>query len=269
MKIETIGDCSDLYENAAEELKRLDHDIDKIIQDLANKVEARGVPKNKVARQVVKELTGRGVLSPTRIYKGLGIEYKRKYVKRVAKETFPQVENIPTEESSTNTHAVQVVATSTGHSETLTGMNRRPNMITDKESAKRLSLQQEEAEVERNLLKHEISDLKNQVKVLNEKSSPELLKEIEEKFADDQKGVLDSKKMQKISMEAGRNLMILVERYNSILQEAVERGKPVPLGTYILTRPELKIVPIRIMVDFDRKRIWVELWEKRLQSLSK
>jgi len=63
--------------------------------------------------------------------------------------------------------------------------------------------------------------------------------------------------------------MILVERYNSILQKAVERGKPVPLGTYILTRPELKIVPIRIMVDFDRKRIWVELWEKRLQSLSK
>src|SRR5918994_7622739 len=90
MRIETIGDCSDLYENAAEERKRLDHDIDKIIQDLANKVEARGVPKNKVARQVVKELTARGVLSPTRIYEGLGIENKRKYVKRVTEETFPQ-----------------------------------------------------------------------------------------------------------------------------------------------------------------------------------
>jgi hypothetical protein len=224
---------------------------------LANKVEARGVPKNKVARQVVRELTARGVLSPTRIYKGLGIEYKRKYVKRVTEETFPQVENIPTEESSTNTHAVQVVATSTGHSETLTGMNRR------------LSKQLEEADNERTMLKREIADLKNQVKVLSEKNTPELLKEIEEKFADDQKGVLDSKKMQKISMEAGKNLIILVERYNSILQEAVERGKPVPLGTYILTKPELKIVPIRIMVDFNGKRIWVELWEKRLQSLSK
>ena len=92
MRIGTIGDCSDLYDNAAEELKRLDHDIDKIIQDLANKVEARGVPKNKVARQVAKELTAREVLSPTRIYEGLGIEYKRKYVKRVVEETFPQVE---------------------------------------------------------------------------------------------------------------------------------------------------------------------------------
>jgi hypothetical protein len=149
------------------------------------------------------------------------------------------------------------VATSTGHSETLTGMNRR------------LSKQLEEADNERTMLKREIADLKNQVKVLSEKNTPELLKEIEEKFADDQKGVLDSKKMQKISMEAGKNLIILVERYNSILQEAVERGKPVPLGTYILTKPELKIVPIRIMVDFNGKRIWVELWEKRLQSLSK
>ena len=257
MSIRTNGDCSDLYDNAAEELKTLENDIDKIIQDLANKVEARGVPKNKVARQVVKELTARGVLSPTRIYEGLGIENKRKYVKRVTEETFPQVENIPTEESSTNTHAVQVVATSTGHSETLTGMNRR------------LSKQLEEADNERTMLKREIADLKNQVKVLSEKNTPELLKEIEEKFADDQKGVLDSKKMQKISMEAGKNLIILVERYNSILQEAVERGKPVPFGTYILTKPELKLVPVKVMVDFNSKRIWVELWEKRLQRLSK
>jgi hypothetical protein len=75
--------------------------------------------------------------------------------------------------------------------------------------------------------------------------------------------------MQKISMEAGKNLMILVERYNSILQVAVERGKPVPFGTYIMTRPESKLVPVRIMVDFNNKRIWIELWEKRLQSLSK
>jgi hypothetical protein len=224
---------------------------------LAKDVEARGVPKNKVARQVVKELTARGVLSPTRIYEGLGIENKRKYVKKVLEETFPQAENIPTEESSTTTHAVQVVATSTGHSESLTDMNRR------------ISKELEEAYSERSMLKHEIADLKNQVKVLREKNTPELLKEIEEKFANDQKGVLDSKKMQKISMDAGKNLMILVERYNSILQEAVERGKPVPFGTYILTKPELKLVPIRIMVDFDRKRIWVELWEKRLQKLSR
>jgi hypothetical protein len=154
-------------------------------------------------------------------------------------------------------------------SEDFDRMNRGQDVITEKERAKLLSKELEEAEGERNMLKHEIADLKHQVKVLSEKNTPELLKEIEEKFADDQKGVLDAKKLQKINMEAGRNLMILAERYNSILQEAVERGKPVPFGTYILTKPELKLVPIRIMVDFNRKRIWVELWEKRLQSLSR
>ena len=67
---------------------------------MAKNVEARGVPKNKVARQVVKELTARGVLSQSRIYEGLGIEQKRKYKKKVAEKTFPQVENISTEEST-------------------------------------------------------------------------------------------------------------------------------------------------------------------------
>jgi DNA-binding ferritin-like protein len=59
----SIIDCKDLYDNAAERLKELDNDIDKTIQDLAQAVEAKGVPKNKVARQVVKELTARGIKS--------------------------------------------------------------------------------------------------------------------------------------------------------------------------------------------------------------
>jgi hypothetical protein len=49
---------------------------------LTRLVEERGVPKNKIARIVVKELTARGVLSPSRIYEGLGIEQKRKYRKK-------------------------------------------------------------------------------------------------------------------------------------------------------------------------------------------
>jgi hypothetical protein len=57
----SIIDCSDLYDNAAESLKMLDSDIDKTIQDLAKEVEARGVPKNKVARQVVRADSKRGI----------------------------------------------------------------------------------------------------------------------------------------------------------------------------------------------------------------
>ncbi|HKI09290.1 MAG TPA: hypothetical protein VKA09_12920 [Nitrososphaeraceae archaeon] len=89
MSIKSIVDCSDLYDNAAKKLKRLDNDIDKNVRDLAKRVEARGVPKNKVARQVVRELTAREVLSPSRIYEGLGIEHKRKIKKKVIEETFP------------------------------------------------------------------------------------------------------------------------------------------------------------------------------------
>ena len=56
-------------------------------------------------------------------------------------------------------------------------MNRGPDVITEKERAKMLSKELEEAASERNLLRHEIDDLKNQVKVLSEKNTPELLKE--------------------------------------------------------------------------------------------
>src|ERR671910_845037 len=72
-------------------------------------------------------------------------------------------------------------------SEDFSKMNRGPNIITEKERIKKLEQELEEADSERSLLRHEIDDLKNQVKTLSEKSSPELLKEIQERFADDQK----------------------------------------------------------------------------------
>jgi len=147
-------------------------------------------------------------------------------------------------------------------------MNRGQDVITESEKIKKLGERITQVEEEKEMIRVENHTLKEENHILKEKTQPELLKELQEKFYDEP-GLLDAKKLQKISMEAGKNLMILAERYNSILQEAVERGKPVPFGTYILTKPELKLVPIRIMVDFDRKRIRVELWEKRLQRLSR
>jgi hypothetical protein len=146
-------------------------------------------------------------------------------------------------------------------------MNRGPDVITEAERARRLTKQLEEADNERSMLRREIDDLKNQVKVLSEKHTPDLLNELQDKFAD-QHGILDANKLQKVSIGAGKNLMILVQRYNAILQEVVESGQPVPVGTYIITKPEMKLVPVRILVDFNRKRVWLELWEKKLQSLT-
>ena len=68
-------------------------------------------------------------------------------------------------------------------------------------------------------------------------------------------------------MDMGRNLISLIERYNSIIQDAVEAGQPVPFGTYIMTKPEMKLVPVNITVDFDRRKITMSLWEKKLLSL--
>ena len=59
-------------------------------------------------------------------------------------------------------------------------MNRGQDVITESERAKRLEQRLAEAEEERTLLRQEREDLKNQVNVLKEKSTPELLKELQE-----------------------------------------------------------------------------------------
>jgi hypothetical protein len=302
VKIESVINCSDLYDKAAESLMKLDSDIDKTIQDLAKKVEARGVPRNKVARQVVKELTAREVLSPSRIYEGLGYEQKRKYKKREIEETFPQVENISAEESSTNQQAIQVVATRTGRSETFKDMNGGLNVKLVSEEQKQIAglrqeneslkenerlkekeklelvneityLREENAglsskkeELERQLVEktEQISELKRENKIINEKTQPELLRELMERFYD-KPGMLDAKQLQKISEKAGRDLETYVQRYNTLILGAVELGQPVPLGLYIIIKPNKVLVPIRLEIDFDKRKIEISLWEKKLE----
>jgi hypothetical protein len=109
------------------------------------------------------------------------------------------------------------------------------------------------------------------------KPASEIVEILKKKFADvtserdnlsnDKPGLLDAKQLQKISKKAGRDLETIVQRYNTIIQGAVESGDPVPIGTYAITKPDMKLVPVRIMVDFDRKKIKMSLWEKKLQSL--
>jgi hypothetical protein len=293
--------CKDLYDNAAERLKGLDNDIDKTIQELAKNVEARGVPKNKVARQVVKELTAREVLSPSRIYEGLGIEQKRRYKKREKEETFPHVENISTEKSSTSQQAIQVAAR-TGQSGTLKDMNRGLDIKLVSEEQKQIgalrleieSLREKEREhiieiaylrkenarlnskneeLERQStkkteqeseLKKENDELKKENEVLKEKTRPEMLKEIQERFYDEP-GLIKGDELQAVHEQAGKNLVFHLERCNSVLQDAVDAGLPVPVGLYIIAKPEMVFVPVRFTVDFNDKKLNISLWEKKLQ----
>jgi hypothetical protein len=279
MKTATSINCSDLYDNAAEGLKGLDNDINEIIQELAKDVEARGVPKNKVARQVVKELTAREVLSQSRIYEGLGIEYKRKHKKSI-EETFPQVENTSTE-STTNQLAVQVAAR-TGQSETLKDMNGGPDIklvsenerLKEKEESEliaylskenaRLNSKNEELEEQLAKKTERENELKKEIEVLKEKTQPEMLKEIQERFYDEP-GLIKGDKLRKVNIEAGKNLVFHLERCNSVLQDAVDAGQPVPVGLYIIAKPEMVFVPVRFTVDFDSRKLNISLWEKKLQ----
>lgn len=305
MNTEPSIDCSDLYDNAAERLKELDKDIDKTIQDLAKDVEARGVPKNKVARQVVKELTAREVLSPSRIYEGLGVEQKRKYKKREIEETFPQAEIIPTEESSSDLKAIQVAATRIGQSETLKDMNGIPDIRTVSEEQKQIAeltqenkrlkekerltekekselikkmaylkkentrLNSEKEECERQLAEktEQISGLRKDNESLKKEHQLELLQKGQTKVSDTH-GTISAKNIQKISIEEGKNFVLALKRRNTVIQEKIESKRKVSLEFYNTAKHETKLIPVIISIDFIKGRVWLSLWEEKLQTPS-
>ena len=75
-------------------------------------------------------------------------------------------------------------------------MNRGQDVITESQKIKKLEQRLNESEEERSLLRQEIEDLKTTVNVLKEKDTPELLKELQEKFAN-APGLIVAKKLQK------------------------------------------------------------------------
>jgi hypothetical protein len=111
----------------------------------------------------------------------------------------------------------------------------------------------------------ERDSLSTEVSVLKEKSQPEMLQEINERFSDEP-GLIKGDKLQKVNETAGKNLVRMLERYNSILNDAVVHGRPIPVGLYVIAKPENVLVPVRVTIDFRLKRIDISLWEKKLQS---
>jgi hypothetical protein len=143
-------------------------------------------------------------------------------------------------------------------SEDFDKMNRGQDVVTESERIKRLEERITQVEEEKEMIREENN-------ILKQKTQPELFKELQEKFYDEP-GILDANKLHKVSESVGKVLVILLGHYNSILKDAVESGQPVPLGTYIITKPEKKLIPVRVFIDFDRRMIKIELWQKKLQS---
>ena len=73
-------------------------------------------------------------------------------------------------------------------------MNRGQDVITESERIKKLEQRLNEAEEERLLLRQERDELNTTVIMLKERSTPELLKELQEKLHD-QPGLIDAKKL--------------------------------------------------------------------------
>jgi hypothetical protein len=112
---------------------------------------------------------------------------------------------------------------------------------------------------------HERDDLSKTVEVLKEKTLPEMFHEIQERFYDEP-GLVRGDRLQKVHEEAGKNLVFMLERYNSVIQEAVEKGQPVPIGLYVIAKPDMVFVPVRFTIDFEKKKLVISLWEKKLES---
>jgi hypothetical protein len=68
--------------------------------------------------------------------------------------------------------------------------------MTESERAKKLEQRLNQAEEERAMLRQEIHEKNATIEALKEKTTPELLKELQEKFADIP-GLIDAKKLQK------------------------------------------------------------------------
>jgi regulator of replication initiation timing len=147
------------------------------------------------------------------------------------------------------------------------GVLRQENeSLKEKEkSEENARLKSEKEGLERQLVEktEQVNELKRENEGLKEKSQPELFKELQDKFYD-KPGLMDAKQLQKISIQAGRDLETWVRRYSTIINNAVQLGEPVPMGLYIITKPDMKLVPVRVLVDFDKRRIDVSLWEKKL-----
>ena len=81
-------------------------------------------------------------------------------------------------------------------SEDFSKMNRGQDAMTESERAKKLEQRLGQAEEERTMLRQELEEKNATINVLREKSTPELLKELQEKFPDTP-GLIDAKKLQK------------------------------------------------------------------------
>ena len=248
---------SELKDRIKEECARTLPEKKRILL-MAKKLEEDLTLKDTICAQICTDLGD--VTSERWIQKCLPDEYKQHKRRKVMEESTSELPNSSVNDGKNLPEQKTMTVDSAGYEEAYENTDRGPNVRPASEVVEILKKKLADVTSERD-------NLSNEVKVIKEKTQPQMLQELQEKFYD-KPGLLDAKQLQKISEKAGRDLETIVQRYNTIIQGAVESGRPVPIGTYAITKPDMKLVPVRIMVDFDRKKIKMSLWEKKLKVLS-
>jgi hypothetical protein len=226
---------------------------------MAKKLEDDLTLKDTICNQICTDLAN--VTSERHIRWCLPDMYKQKKRKKEVEESTSHLRQFAANNSKNVPEQTAMTVDTKGYEEPFE--RKRPNIKPASEIVK--SLQKKVADItsERDDLSKTVDDLGKTVEVLKEKTQPEMFREIQERFYDEP-GLIRGDKLRKVHEQAGKNLVFLLERYNSVLQDAVERGQPVPVGLYIIARPDMVFVPVRFTVDFNKKKLDISLWEKKL-----
>ena len=222
---------------------------------MAKKLEDDLTLKDTICDQICTALDH--VTSESYIRKCMPDEYKQQKKRRVSEQNSDDLRSSWSANVQDNVPEQKTVTVDTeGYEEAFEDANRGPNVKPASEIVEILKKKVQDITQERD-------SLSNENKVLKEKTQPEMLKEIQERFYDEP-GMIKGDKLRKVHEEAGKNLVFLLERYNSILLDALKEGQSVPVGLYIIAKPEMVFVPVRFTVDFNKRTLNISLWEKKL-----
>jgi hypothetical protein len=223
---------------------------------MAKKLEDDLTIKDTICNQICADLAD--VTSERHIRGCLPDMYKQKKRRRYDEESTSHLRQIAANNDKNVPEQTPMAVDTEGYQEPF-GENKRRDVESAAEVVEALKKKIEDVTKERDSLSTENS-------VLKEKTQSEMLQEINERFSDEP-GLIKGDKLQRVNEAAGKNLVRMLERYNSILNDAVVHGRPIPVGLYVIAKPENVLVPVRVTIDFRLKRIDISLWEKKLKDL--
>jgi hypothetical protein len=244
-----------IIEKARQRLKNIEDSKQKLIRDTAAELERVGMIPDMIAEAIVQGL--RGYAEASYIRRCLDQKFKRKY-RKLQKE-----ENVLKPDIHHKNVLELLTDGSQKGSEDFDRMNRGPSITTKSKAMEKLNVSEDSDKMKRpgilpepqrteklqQLLLSQSEEEKEMTKrenqILKKKAQPETLKELSEEFYDGP-NIIDAKKLQKLSMDMGKDIEIRLYKHNAIVKDAVKADHPVPVGKYIMTKPEMMLFLLNI-----------------------